>query len=162
MQQVKRYAEIMRDADETADESARAAIRAMTRLLPDVYGTIRPSDIIHAPVAEVLTAAKTLHFVMQEVVLPKFSILSDEPQVEQEGSVFDRYDEEEGYNDEPAEKSSPWAACLESIEIITQAAIKIMRQSYTDTMKEEMVPLIEHLKWEIDHQPRQKQEKEGG
>lgn len=146
--------------DGDAAESAKAAVRSMTRLLPDIYGTVRPADVIHAPVAEVITAAKTLHFVMQEVVLPKFSILSDEPQVEQEASVFDKYDEEEGYNDEPAAKSSPWAACLESIEIITQAAIKIMRQSYTDTMKEEMVPLIEHLKWEIDHQPQQKKQKE--
>ncbi len=148
------------DAD--AAESTRAAVRSMTRLLPDVYGTIRPADVIHADVVEVVTAAKTLHFVMQEVALPKFSILSDEPQVEQEASVFDRFDEEEGYNDEPSVKSSPWTACLESIEMITQAAIKIMRQSYTDTMKEEIGPLLEHLKWEIDHQPREKKRKKGG
>lgn len=148
------------DAD--AAESARAAVGSMARLLPDIYGTLRPADVIHADVIEVLTAAKTLHFVMQEIVLPKFSILSDETQVEQEASLFDRFDEEKGYNDEPAAQSSPWAACLESIEVITQAAIKIMRQSYTDTMQEELVPLIEHLKWEIDHQPRQKNYKKGG
>ena len=39
---------------------------------------------------------------------------------------------------------------------MTQAAIKIMRQSYTDTMKEELVPLLEHLRWQFDHQPEQK------
>lgn len=158
MQQVKRYAEIMRDMDDAA-ESPKAAVRSMTRLLSDCYGVLRPSDALRASVVEVVTAAKTLHFVVQEIVLPSFRLLSDEPEVERQASVFDRYDEEEGYNDEPGAKISPWAACLESIETITQATIKIMHQSYSDTMKEEMVPLIQHLKWEIDHQEK---EKKGG
>ncbi len=155
VQQAKRYAEIMRDMEQTGD-SARAAVRAMTRLLADVYGGLRVQEAARAPVVQVVTAAKALHFVMQEIVFPAFSILSDEPPIEQEASVFDDYDAEEGYTD-----NSPanfWATCLESLEVITQASIKIMRQSYTETMKEELVPLIEHLKWEIDHQP----EKKGG
>ena len=76
--------------------------------------------------------------------------------MEWEGSVFDEYDEENGYTD--LDEISPWETCRENIETITQAAIKIMRQSYTDTMAEELVPLLEHLRWEIDHQP----EKKGG
>ena len=93
---------------------------------------------------------------MQVFFSPSFPFLWGEPPIEQEASVFDDYDVEEGYTD-----NSPanfWATCLESLEVITQASIKIMRQSYTETMKEELVPLIEHLKWEIDHQP----EKKGG
>ncbi len=155
VQQAKRYAQIMRDLEDAPVESAKAAVMSMTRLLPDVYGTLRAKDVIAAEVTQVITAAKTLHFTMQEVVLPKFAELS-EPETEQQASVFDEYDKEEGY-DEP-EGGNLWETCLESIDVITQAAIKIMRQSYSDTMKEELVPLIEHLKWEIDHQPRRRTE----
>lgn len=152
VRQAKRYVEVMRD---TAD-SVQAVLKSATRMLPEVFGELRPADVIHADVIEVLTVVKGLHFVMQEVALPKFSILSNEPPVEREASVFDEYDEENGYSD--LDRVDVWETCLENIEAVTQAAIKIMRQSYTDTMKEELVPLLEHLRWEIDHQP----EKKGG
>lgn len=155
VRQAKRYAEIMRDMEQT-EESEQAAIRAMPRLIADVYGGMRPQEALHAPVVQAVTAAKALHFVMQEIVFPAFEILADDPPIEQEASVFDDYDKEEGYEDDAA--TSFWTVCLESLEVITQATIKIMRQSYTETMKEELVPLIEHIKWEIDHQP----EKKGG
>ena len=145
----------MMDA-ERAEDGAKAAVRAMARLLPDVYGSLRPSDVMAADIYDVIVAAKTLHFVMQEIILPAFRVLSDEPEVEQEASVFDRYDEENGYNDEEAARTAPWAAVLESLDVITQATITIMKQSYTATMREEIVPLIQHLRWEIDHQPKQK------
>lgn len=150
VQQAKRYVKAMR---ETAD-SVQAVLRMASRLLPELFEGLRPAEVIHAAVAEVLTVIKALHFVMQEVVLPKFSVLSTEPPVEQETSVFDEYDEENGYNE--LDEINVWDTCLENIEAVTQAAIKIMRQSYTDTMKEELVPLLEHLRWEIDHQPEQK------
>lgn len=152
VQQAKRYVKAMLD---TAD-SVQAVLKMATRMLPELFDSLRPADVIRASVAEVLTVVKGLHFIMQEVVLPQFAILSDEPPVEREASVFDEYDEENGYTDE--DEVSVWETCLENIEAVTQAAIKIMRQSYTDTMKEELVPLLEHLRWEIDHQS----EKKGG
>lgn len=152
VRQAKRYVEVM----EQTGDSVQAVLKSATRMLPDVFGGLRPGDVIRADVFEVMTAVKALHFVMQEVTLPRFSILSDEEPVEWEGSVFDKYDEENGYTD--LDEISPWETCRENIETITQAAIKIMRQSYTDTMAEELVPLLEHLRWEIDHQP----EKKGG
>lgn len=150
VQQAKRYVKAMLD---TAD-SIQAVVKMATRLLPELFGTLRPADVIRADVGEVLTVVKAMHFIMQEVVLPKFSVLSNEPPVEREASVFDEYDEKNGYND--LDEINVWETCLENIEAVTQAAIKIMRQSYTDTMKEELVPLLEHLRWEIDHQPERK------
>lgn len=152
VQQAKRYVKAML---ETAD-SVRAVMKMTTRLLPEMFEGLRPADVIHGSIAEVLTVIKGLHFIMQEVVLPQFAILSDDPPVERESSVFDEYDEENGYTDE--DEINVWETCLENIEAVTQAAIKIMGQSYTDTMREELVPLLEHLRWEIDHQ----QEKKGG
>lgn len=150
VRQAKRYTEIMQETPETR----RGVIMSASRMLPEIFGTMRPVDVIRADVREVVTAIKGLHFVMQEIVLPKFAILSDDPLVEREASAFDEYDEENGYND--LDEKGTWEACRENIEAITQAAIRIMRQSYTDTMNEELVALIEHLKWEIDHKPERK------
>lgn len=147
VRQAKRYTEIML---ETPD-NIQAAVKSATRLLPDIFGSLRPADVIHADVQEVVTAVKSLHFVMQEVVLPKFRILSEEPEIEREASAFDEYDEENGYTE--LDEINAWETCRENIESITQAAIGIMRQSYTETMDEDLVQLIEHLRWEIDHQP---------
>ena len=156
VEQLKRYATVMRD-DEKAGDRPQAAVRSMIRLLPDVYKTVRPADLLKAPVIQVVTAAKVLHFVMQDVVIPRFETLADEPAVEREASAFDDYDREEGYEDEE-EDGSLWDSCLETVEVITRAAITLLRQSYTDTMQEEVGPLIDHIKWEIDNRPQQ----EGG
>ena len=150
VQQAKRYVKTMLDTG----DSVRAVLKTATRMLPALFGDLRPADVIRADVAEVLTVIKAVHFVMQEIVLPTFSILSTEAPVEREASVFDEYDAENGYDE--LDEINVWEACLENIEAVTQAAIRIMHQSYTDTMNEELVPLLEHLRWEIDHQPERK------
>ena len=150
VQQAKRYVKTMLDTG----DSVLAVLKTATRMLPELFGDLRPADVIRADVAEVLTVIKAVHFVMQEIVLPTFSILSTEAPVEREASVFDEYDEENGYDE--LDEINVWEACLENIEAVTQAAIRIMHQSYTDTMNEELVPLLEHLRWEIDHQPERK------
>ena len=150
VQQAKRYVKTMLDTG----DSVRAVLKTATRMLPELFGDLRPVDVIRADVAEVLTVIKAVHFVMQEIVLPTFSILSTEAPVEREASVFDEYDAENGYDE--LDEINVWEACLENIEAVTQAAIRIMHQSYTDTMNEELVPLLEHLRWEIDHQPERK------
>lgn len=150
VQQAKRYVKAMLDTG----DSVRAVLKTATRMLPELFGDLRPADVIRADVAEVLTVIKAVHFVMQEIVLPTFSILSTEAPVEREASVFDEYDAENGYDE--LDEINVWEACLENIEAVTQAAIRIMHQSYTDTMNEELVPLLEHLRWEIDHQPERK------
>ena len=150
VQQAKRYVKAMMDTD----DSVQAVLKTATRMLPELFGDLRPADVIRADIVEVLTVVKAVHFVMQEVTLPKFSILATEPPVEREASVFDEYDAENGYDE--LDEADVWETCLENIEAVTQAAIKIMRQSYTDNMKEELVPLLEHLRWQFDHQPEQK------
>lgn len=150
VQQAKRYVKTMLDTG----DSVRAVLKTATRMLPELFGDLRPADVIRADVAEVLTVIKAVHFVMQEIVLPTFSILSTEAPVEREASVFDEFDAENGYDE--LDEVNVWEACLENIEAVTQAAIRIMHQSYTDTMNEELVPLLEHLRWEIDRQPERK------
>lgn len=149
VRQAKRYVEVMGQTG----ESVRAVLMSAARMLPEIFGGFRPADVLKADVAEVLTLQKALHFVMQEITLPAFLILSDTEPVEQEASAFDEYDEENGYND--TAEADLWDMCRNNIETITQAAIKILRMSYTDAMNEELVPLLEHLRWEIDNRPDQ-------
>ena len=71
VRQAKRYVEVM----EQTGDSVQAVLKSATRMLPDVFGGLRPGDVIRADVFEVMTAVKALHFVMQEVTLPRLSIL---------------------------------------------------------------------------------------
>ena len=106
VQQAKRYVKTMLDTG----DSVRAVLKTATRMLPELFGDLRPADVIRADVAEVLTVIKAVHFVMQEIVLPTFSILSTEAPVEREASVFDEYDAENGYNE--LDEINVWDACL--------------------------------------------------
>ena len=49
---------------------------------------------------EFLTAIKTVHFIMQNIVAEKMLSIVEVEQVEKEASAFDDYDRENGYEDE--------------------------------------------------------------
>ena len=102
--------------------------------------------------AEFFNASKTLHFVMQQIVLPKFAALSSEPPEPIEKSIFDDYDAEQdaqaGYVDETADR---WLICKQNVEAVTRLAIRVLRESYTDAQREPLGRLLEYVAYEIEH-----------
>lgn len=101
-----------------------------------------------ADVVDVMVAAKTIHFVMQEIITPKFLELIDEPPVEQEESMFDDYDRENGYEDEEPQRSM-WEICSENIDRVIKIAIRLLKNSYSQCLETDIVALLDYMKFEI-------------
>lgn len=147
VEQYRRYTEIM---EKNESDDIRDAIEANTLILMDVFGA-RQKEIEEADAEEVLTAAKTIHFLMQDVITMKFLELNPErPEaVEQEKSVFDDYDEENGYNEIEAPAENLWRICRENVDRIVKISINMMKESYQNCMKSDIMSLLDHLKFEI-------------
>lgn len=96
---------------------------------------------------EVLTAAKTIHFIIQDVITPKFLELMDDP-VEKEESAFDEYDRENGY-DELEPQRNMWEICSENVDRIIQIAIKLLNNSYSQCLETDIVALLDYMKFAI-------------
>ena len=142
----RRYTEIM---ERNEGESAQDAFEANLRILMDVFDvtsrTLREADVI-----ELMAAAKSVHFVMQNIITQKFYDLNPEyEQVEQEKSVFDEYDEENGYNEAEDEAKNVWQACRESVDRIVKMCIRVMKNSYQQCMESDIMSLLDYVAFEI-------------
>ena len=101
-------------------------------------------------VIEFLTASKGIHFIMQDIVSDALlNIVETEP-IERETSAFDEYDRENGYEDEEQEEQNTWKICGEIVDRVTKIAIRLMRESYGQCMKENIIELLKYLKFELE------------
>lgn len=143
----RRYTEIM---ERDNSNQAQQAIEADVQILAEVFGIpVRVADA--ADVEEILTAAKEIHFMMQDVITAKFLDLNPEhpEQVEREDSAFDAYDEENGYNDDAAEESSFWRVCRENVDRVIKLCIRILGNSYQQSMEADIISLLDYVAFEI-------------
>ena len=147
--QARLYCDYMRRIE--AAKTSGQAVRENLQLLAEFFNTSR-RVIYSESVDDLLLAAKTLHFAMQQIVLPKFAALSPEPPEPIEKSIFDDYDAEQdaqaGYVDETADR---WLICKQNVEAVTRLAIRVLRESYTDAQREPLGRLLEYVAYEIEH-----------
>ncbi|MDO4332523.1 MAG: hypothetical protein Q4C58_07515 [Eubacteriales bacterium] len=101
-------------------------------------------------VIEFLTAAKGIHFIMQNIISDALMKIVETEPVEKEESAFDEYDKENGYEDEEQEEQNIWKICGDIIDRVTKIAIRLMRESYGQCMKENIIELLEYLKFELE------------
>ena len=101
-------------------------------------------------VIEFLTAAKGIHFIMQNIVSDALLNIVEAEPVEKEESAFDEYDKENGYEDEEQEEQNTWRICGEIIDRVVKIAIRLLRESYGQCMKEDIVALLNYLKFELE------------
>lgn len=142
----RRYTEIMEHND---SETMEDAIEANAQILSEVFG-ITKREAERADAEDFLTAAKQVHFMMQEAVTQKFLELSPtrpEP-VEQEKSAFDDYDEENGYNDDREEQNF-WKACRENVDRVVKLCIRLMKSSYKECMESDIMSLLDYVAFEV-------------
>lgn len=140
----RKYAELM---EKNSSESVQEAVFFNAQILKNVFGTTE-REAVEADVIESLAAAKAVHFVMQEIVIPKFLELSPDGAVEQEKSAFDDYDEEEGYNEEEDQRSI-WAIHKENTDRIVKISVRVLKNSYSQCMESDIMSLLDYLKYEI-------------
>lgn len=142
----RRYAEVMERND---SDSLQDVFEANTRILMNVFGA-RQREIEQAEPEEVLTAAKEIHFMMQDVIAPKLLELNPghQEQIQKEKSAFDEYDEENGYNEESSMESI-WKICKENVDRVVKLCIRLMKNSYQQCMESDIISLLEHAAFEI-------------
>lgn len=148
VEQYRKYTELMEK--NTGLRAQDAMIFNM--IILKVFFEIPESEVKRADVVELIRSAKILHFVMQEVITPKFLELNPEKteEIEQEKSAFDEYDVENGYDDiQETEAGSTWKICRENTDRIIKMCIKAFDDSVTNVMKTDIMSLLDHLVFEI-------------
>lgn len=143
----RRYTEIM---EHNEGESAADAFEANYQVLKEVFN-VTMRQLQQCDVIELLAAAKSVHFAMQDVVTPKFLELNPErpEEIIQEKSAFDEYDEENGYNDEEETQGGVWATCRENVDRVVKICIRVMKNSYKQCMDSDIMSLLDYVKFEI-------------
>lgn len=143
----RRYTEIM---ERNESGSAQDAFEANVQILSEVFG-ISSRKVEQAEVEDVTAAAKQIHFLMQEVITPKFLNLNPEhpERVEKEKSLFDEYDEENGYIEEETQESI-WKVCRENTDRVVKLCIRLLKNSYEQCMKSDIISLLDYVAFEID------------
>lgn len=143
--QYRKYAELMR---KNSSERLSDAMFFNQKIAQEVFGSrMSLEELGETDAVEVLMAAKTIHFVMQNIITPKFLELMDEP-VEQEASAFDDYDQENGY-DEDDQQRNVWEVCSDNIDRVIQIAIKLLKNSYSQCLETDIVALLDYMKFAI-------------
>ena len=142
----RRYTEIM---ERNESDLIEDAFEANLQILSEVF-EVPARKLQYAETEDVLTAVKEIHLFMQEVITAKFLELNPErpEQQEKEKSIFDEYDEENGYNDE-TDESNIWKTCRENIDRIVKLCIRVMKNSYQQCMESEIMSLLDYVAFEI-------------
>lgn len=143
----RRYTEIMERND---GGFAREAMEANVQIVAEIF-SVPSLKVQKADAEDVMTAAKQIHFIMQDVILPKFLELNPErpEMVEKEKSAFDEYDEENGYNDDGEEEKHFWKVCRENVDRVVKLCIRILKSSYQQCMETDIMSLLDYVAFEI-------------
>lgn len=145
--QYKKYAEYMSKND---SEKVSDAMFFNKKIIQEIFGNrMSLEEISDMDIVEFLTAAKKIHFIMQNIVSEKLLTLVEVEQIEKEASAFDEYDIENGYEEEQPEDNL-WKTCSEIIDRVVKIAIRLLKNSYSQCMKEDIMQLLEYLKFELD------------
>jgi len=147
VEQYKNYVRIMQNG---ADRIS-GVMFFNKKIVQELFGNeLSLAEIGETGVVDFLTAIKTIHFVMQRIVTEKLLSIVEVEQVEKETSVFDEYDRENGYEDEEEPEENQWKVCGEIVDRVVKIAIRLLRNSYSQCMKENIVTLLEYLQFELD------------
>ena len=149
VEQYKKYVSLM---EKNSTEKIYGVMFFNTKIMQELFeNELTLAEIGEIDAIDFLTAIKTVHFVMQNIIAEKLLNIVEVEQVEKEKSAFDEYDRENGYEDEPEEpEENQWKVCGEIVDRVVKIAIRLLKNSYSQCMKENIVPLLEYLRFELD------------
>lgn len=148
VEQYKKYATFM---ERNSSDKKAYAMFFNKRIIQEIFGNRMSLEELGAmDVIEFLTAAKGIHFIMQNIVSDALLNIVEAEPVEKEESAFDEYDKENGYEDEEQEEQNTWRTCGEIVDRVVKIAIRLLRESYGQCMKEDIVALLKYLKFELE------------
>lgn len=147
VEQYKKYASLM---EKNGSDRITDAMFFDKKITQEIFGNCMSlEELGKVDAVEFLAAAKGIHFIMQNIISEKLLGVVEAEQVEKEVSVFDEYDIENGYEEEQQEQDT-WKTCGEIIDRIVKIAIRMLKNSYSQCMKEDIVTLLDYLKFELD------------
>ena len=149
VEQYKKYVSLM---EKNSTEKISGVMFFNTKIMQELFeNELTLAEIGEIDAVEFLTAIKTVHFIMQNIVAEKMLSIVEVEQVEKEKSAFDEYDRENGYEDELEEpEENQWKVCGEIVDRVVKIAIRLLKNSYSQCMKENIVTLLDYLKFELD------------
>lgn len=144
--QYRRYVSLM---EKNRTEKFADVMFFNKRIVQELFGGMSFQEVGAMDAVEFLAAAKAIHFVMQDIITRKMLNIVEAEQVEREASAFNEYDIENGYEEEQPEENQ-WKICGEIADRIVKVAIRLLRNSYSQCMGEDVVTLLDYLKFELD------------
>lgn len=145
VKQYKKYVGLMKKNN---SEKRKDVLFFNKKIIQEVFqNEISLEELGETETVEFLVAAKTIHFVMQDGITEKMINLIEAEKVEWEKSAFDEYDIENEYEEEAEENQ--WHVCGEIIDRVIKIAIRLLKNSYSLCMKEDILELLEYLKFEL-------------
>jgi beta-glucosidase/6-phospho-beta-glucosidase/beta-galactosidase len=147
VEQYKKYAALM---EKNNSDKIVNAMFFNKKIIQEIFGNrMSLEELGKTDAIEFLTAAKGIHFIMQQIISQKILSVVEVEQVEKEASAFDEYDIENGYEDVEPEQNT-WKTCGEIIDRIVKIAIRLLKNSYSQCMREDIISLLDYLKFELD------------
>ena len=149
VEQYKKYINLMEKND---TEVFSGVMFFNKKIMQEMFGNeLSLAAVGEIDAVEFLTAIKTVHFIMQNIVAEKMLSIVEVEQVEKETSAFDDYDRENGYEDEDEQpEENQWKVCGEIVDRVVKIAIRLLKNSYSQCMKENIATLLDYLKFELD------------
>lgn len=147
---VERYKKYLNLMEKNGSDRFEDVMFFNKKIMQELFGNeISLAELGEVEVVDFLTAVKTVHFTMQSIVTERMlNIIEVEP-VEKEESAFDEYDRENGYEDEQPEENQ-WKVYVSIVDRVVKIAIRLLKDSYSQCMKEDIVALLDYLKFELD------------
>lgn len=149
VEKYRAYTELM---EKNSGDDVSSAFQFNATIMKMIFG-ISERTVLKADVAEQLATAKMVHFVMQDIITPKFLELNPNrpDEVEQEKSAFDDYDEENGYNEAEKQRDEEniWKVCRDNVDRVIKLCIKGLNDSLSNVMKSDIMSLLDHVAFEI-------------
>lgn len=148
VEQYKRYVSLMEKND---SDRITNVIFFSKKIIQDIFGNrMTLSELGEMEIIEFLSAVKGIHFIMQNVISEKMLKIVEIEPVERESSAFDDYDIENGYEEENEPEENIWKVYREILDRVIKIAIRLLKDSYSQCMKEDIISLLEYLKFELD------------
>lgn len=148
VEQYKKYINLMEKND---TEIISGVMFFNKKIMQELFGNeLSLAAVGEIDAVEFLTAIKSVHFIMQSIIAEKMLNIIEAEQVEKEVSVFDEYDRENGYEDEEQPEENQWKVCGEIVDRVVKITIRLLKNSYSQCMKENIVTLLDYLKFELD------------
>lgn len=137
--------------EKNVSEKTKDAMFFNKKIIQEVIGGgISFSEIGETEITEFLQAVKGIHFIMQDIITAKLMDIVEAETVEEEESVFDEYDRENGYEEEAESEDNIWKSLSEIVDRVIKIAIQLLKDSYSQCMEADILQLLDYIKFELD------------